>query len=288
MLSVPHFKVVRYFEDSKEIFPTVEIKGGVAITYRDSQTDFGAINTFTQYPELNSIVEKVKTFIGHERRLNSIIASQGLFRFSEVFFEENPDAVNHIGEGTGNKIVSSVIEKLPAAFLESPQSGEEYVRILGRVAGQRSYRYILRKFLCETEQIDHYKLFIPEANCEGKYGEALTDPIIGYPKECSADTYLCGGSFDTEIEPINFEKYYKTKFFRALLGVKKTTHHSPPIVWGSIPLQNFKTDSDIDWTQSIADIDKQLYEKYHFSPDEISFIEENVTAMSDSTENSDK
>jgi hypothetical protein len=44
-------------------------------------------------------------------------------------------------------------------------------------------------------------------------------------------------------------------------------------------LQNFNKDSDIDWTKPIFEIDQQLYEKYQFSKEEITFIEENVQPM---------
>ena len=37
MLSDEHFKVIRYFENSKDVFDTVDIKGGVAITYHDNE-----------------------------------------------------------------------------------------------------------------------------------------------------------------------------------------------------------------------------------------------------------
>ena len=46
-----------------------------------------------------------------------------------------------------------------------------------------------------------------------------------------------------------------------------------------IPLQNFTTDSDIDWTKSIEDIDKQLHKKYKLSKEEIEFIEKMIKAM---------
>ncbi|UKI12645.1 MAG: hypothetical protein L6V84_08285 [Oscillospiraceae bacterium] len=71
------------------------------IAYRDARIDFGPINTFVQYPELNSILEKVKA--SGAPGLNTIIASQGLFRFSENFFCDHPEAKGIIGEGTGNK-----------------------------------------------------------------------------------------------------------------------------------------------------------------------------------------
>ena len=277
MLSDTHFKVIKYFEDSKEVFPSVEIKGGVVIAYRDARIDFGPINTFVQYPELNSILEKVKA--SGAPGLNTIIASQGLFRFSENFFCDHPEAKGIIGEGTGNKIVSNVVEKMPDVFLETAPDMGDYVKILGRINNKRSVRYISKDYLLRVDQLDYFKLFIPEANNSGMFGETLTEPIVGEPNECSADTFLCGGMFDLRIEPENFAKYFKTKFFRALLGIKKTTHHCPPIVWETIPVQNFKPNSDIDWTKSISEIDRQLYKKYHLSADEIEFIELNVKSM---------
>ena len=71
----------------------------------------------------------------------------------------------------------------------------------------------------------------------------------------------------------------KTKFFRALLGIKKVTQHCPPKVWSLIPLQDFSLSSDIDWSQSIAEIDRQLYAKYGLSAEEIAFIESHVKEM---------
>lgn len=73
--------------------------------------------------------------------------------------------------------------------------------------------------------------------------------------------------------------YIKTKFFRALLGVKKVTQHCPPSVWSMIPLQDFTENSDIDWSKPIAEIDRQLYKKYSLTLDEIRFIETHVKEM---------
>ena len=44
-------------------------------------------------------------------------------------------------------------------------------------------------------------------------------------------------------------------------------------------LQNFTFTSDIDWSQSIADIDKKLYKKYNLTDAEISYIEGTVKSM---------
>jgi hypothetical protein len=64
-----------------------------------------------------------------------------------------------------------------------------------------------------------------------------------------------------------------------MLGTLKITQHNPKSTWKNVPLQDFTGESDIDWLQSIADIDKQLYAKYGLSEKEIAFIETNVKAM---------
>lgn len=277
MLHDEHFKVLYYEPDGKKIFPETDIKGGVAITIRNAHEFYGEIGTFTSFDTLNSIIRKIGK--KNEKQLKTIIASQGLFRFSEAFFKENSETISLIGKGTGAKIVSSILEKLPSVFLDTPTQTEEYVRFLGRINNQRIYKYIKRKYLTENSFIDSYKLFIPEANNKGTYGETLTEPMIGLPLDGSSDTFLNAGPFKSEIEAKNLAIYIKTKFFRALLGVKKVTQHCPPVVWELIPLQDFTEHSDIDWTKSVAEIDKQLYAKYGLDETEINFIETHVKEM---------
>ena len=74
-------------------------------------------------------------------------------------------------------------------------------------------------------------------------------------------------------------KYIKTKFARTLLGTLKVTQDNKKETWANVPLQDFTPNSDIDWSQSIAKIDEQLYEKYKLERPEIDFIEKNVKAM---------
>lgn len=279
MLSDNHFKVIHYFENSKDVFDTVDIKGGVAITYHNKNKDFGKINIFTAYPRLTDIVQKVIKSKNGATGLNQIIASQGLYRFSDYFFKKNPYALDYIGNGTGNKIVSSVMEKLPDIFIDNVSSKDNYIRILGRIKNQRVWKWIKREYIIENEYLDSYNLFVPEANNTGKFGETLTAPSYGIPGDATADTYLSAGVFKTKIETENLNKYMKTKFFRALLGVKKVTQHCPPMVWEMIPCQDFTEDSDIDWSKSVHEIDLQLYKKYGLSDEEIAFIESKVKPM---------
>lgn len=64
-----------------------------------------------------------------------------------------------------------------------------------------------------------------------------------------------------------------------MLGILKATQDNKKETWRLVPLQDFTASSDIDWSQSVADIDRQLYRKYSLSESEIAFIEEKVRPM---------
>ena len=50
-------------------------------------------------------------------------------------------------------------------------------------------------------------------------------------------------------------------------------------VFRFIPIQDFTSSSDIDWSKPIADIDRQLYAKYGLTDEEIAFIESMIKPM---------
>ena len=74
-------------------------------------------------------------------------------------------------------------------------------------------------------------------------------------------------------------KYVKSKFARTMLGILKVTQNNAKPTWAKVPLQDFTENSDIDWSKSIPEIDKQLYKKYGLSEEEINFIESHVKEM---------
>ena len=64
-----------------------------------------------------------------------------------------------------------------------------------------------------------------------------------------------------------------------MLGTLKITQSNKKDTWKNVPLQDFTAQSDINWNQSVAKIDQQLYKKYGLNTKEIAFIEEKVRAM---------
>lgn len=87
------------------------------------------------------------------------------------------------------------------------------------------------------------------------------------------------GEFTTRDEAEALAKYIQTKTCRALLGALKVTQNIAKPLWQFVPLQDFTSNSDIDWSLSVAEIDRQLYAKYGLSDNEISFIESHVKEM---------
>lgn len=110
-------------------------------------------------------------------------------------------------------------------------------------------------------------------------GEGLSTPLIGEPLIGYTETFIGIGAFETRSEAEAALKYIKSKFARTLLGIIKVTQHNQKGTWKYVPLQDFTPHSDIDWTQSVAEIDRQLYAKYGLTESEINFIETKVRAM---------
>lgn len=88
MLNDPHFKILSYEADSSKVFSNTDIKGGVAISYRSVNEDFGAIGTFTAFSELNSIIKKIKSVKAES--LSEIVSGRGVYRLSDKALKEFP------------------------------------------------------------------------------------------------------------------------------------------------------------------------------------------------------
>lgn len=130
-----------------------------------------------------------------------------------------------------------------------------------------------------VDSFNSYRVFLPAANGSGTLGEVLSSPIVGHPGIGHTETFMTIGNFKTETEATACLKYIKSKFCRVMLGVLKITQHNSAEKWEFVPLQDFTPASDIDWSSSIADIDRQLYKKYGLTEEEIAFIETKVKEM---------
>lgn len=279
MLEDPHFKILYYEGISNKIFPNKDIKGGIVVSYHDNKKDFGAIGIFTPYAELNSILKKVRSSADF-KSMETIAISRTAYRLTEKMHEDHPEAISQLSKGHRYDMSTNILELLPQIFFDrAPDDGHEYLKILGRLNNARVNKYIRKDYVDDVSDMDKFKLFIPEASGTGKFGETITKPVLAEPYEVSTETFMDIGGFDTNEEAQNALNYIIGKFARALLGVMKATQHITPKSFRYIPLQDFTSHSDIDWSKSIPEIDQQLYRKYGLDEKEISFIESHVKEM---------
>ncbi|HEM4413202.1 TPA: Eco57I restriction-modification methylase domain-containing protein [Streptococcus suis] len=279
MLSDPHVKVVYYEQNSSMVFPGTDIKGGVAITYQDKTKDFGAIETFTPYAQLNSILKKVSPLT--EQTFDTIVSGRGVYKLSQKALDDFPEIEQIQSKGHKKDIGSGAFRILKdIVFYENvPNDGKEYVKFLGLENLKRTYYWIASEYVDAPLSFSNYKIFIPKSNGSGALGEVPSTPLIGAPLIGATETFLSLGNFSSQLEAENCLNYIKTKFARAMLGVLKITQDNTRDKWSKVPLQDFTSSSDIDWSQSVAEIDAQLYKKYGLSQEEIDFIESKVKAM---------
>lgn len=278
MLSDPHLKVLWYEADGKKIFPGTDIKGGVAVTYRDATKYFGAIDTFVPFEELKSIIAKVLN--NKASSFSSIVYSRTEYRLTDVMHQDFPNAIHQLSNGHPYDMATNIFESLPEIFFDiAPQDGHTYVGIYGLLNMKRTLKYIRKDYVNEVENLGSFKVFVPKSNGSGALGEALSTPLIGAPLIGHTESFVSIGNFQTENEAENCMKYIKTKLARCLLGVLKVTQDNPPEKWRYVPLQDFSEASDIDWQKSVAQIDCQLYSKYGLDEEEIHFIESHVKEM---------
>ncbi|MDU5201398.1 Eco57I restriction-modification methylase domain-containing protein [Finegoldia magna] len=283
MLNDEHFKVMKYIQKSNMAFPGTDIKGGVAITYRDATKNFGEIGTFTPFEELNSILKKVVAKEGKDRLgIGHLMYVQNKLNLDKLK-KYNEDIIKKLGSGgKERRLVSSIFDTLSELFLDNIEdsSKQDYYRIIGRQGNKRIFKWIKKDFIEDNGNLYAYKVIVPAANGSGTIGEVLSTPLIGEPLIGYTQTFISIGCFETYEEANNLLKYIKCKFTRAMLGIKKVTQNNKTKeTWSKIPVQDFTENSDIDWSQSIPEIDQQLYEKYNLSKDEIDFIEEKVQEM---------
>ena len=275
MLNDEHYKVVQYWANSGDVFPTVDIKGGVAVTYWDKNKTFEKIGTFVAHEPLRTALEKVLAIKGFKSLTDSIYP-QNKYEFSTLY-KDYPHYKNIIGsDGADKRLRPNAFDKLDV-FTENQSKGE--IPIHGLIKNKRVIRFINSKYIEASENLDKYKVLVPKANGSGAIGEVLSTPMVGEPMVGYTGSFIGIGAFETQVEAENCMKYIKTKFARAMLGTLKVTQDNPRETWLNVPLQDFTASSDIDWSKSIPEIDKQLYKKYGLSAEEISFIESKVREM---------
>jgi hypothetical protein len=270
-----HIQSIVNIPISNSVFPAVEISGG--------------INYFVYNPNYNGDIE----FTEYYDEENSQT-------FTRPLFEEGLDII--LSSGFSHNIISKVKNE-SFESITAITKGRNAFGILGKNANEISspthqngyyelrckheeIRYVDSELITKNKEIaDKWKIFISKSNgaagllTDNKEVSILGKPYLAKPKAACTDSLIPIGNFETEFEAKALESYIKTKFLRYMVGILKTSQNILQNVYQFVPIQDFTPESDIDWTKSIEDIDKQLYDKYNLNNEEAKFIEEIIKPM---------
>ena len=276
MLNDGNVRKLVTFDDSKVLFSNVEIKGGCCYYIEDLnykgdceytlvesesvQTERISLNAFDvliRHPRLAKIVKKIMDIIKDATCVDSIISSDTPFGIptkptnnAKTQFTLTPHKIDD------NSVALYYVEDL-----------------------KRCIAYVDRHSIKKNYQdIDKPKAFIPEAGGSGNDTKVLGNPEYAPANSVCSQSYLYA-AFSSDEEAINFTKYIRTRFLRVLVSAKKITQHATNRVYSYVPLQDFTNRSDIDWSEPISEIEKQLYVKYNLTEEEIEFIEKMIKPM---------
>lgn len=264
MLNDKRISHIYDFVNAKDCFPTSSIGGGVCYILWDSK--------FRGNCKITNINGNKRDT--EERELN---------QFS-VFIRYN-DAVHIVSKCKSNKAFSLIVNARNPFGLSSKVRGKDTGDL--RLFTSSGITWIDRKSISESNNlVNKYKIMMSKATAEhagepDKNGQfkIVSRIELLIPKEVCTDSYLIIGESNNKNIVINEYKYIKTKFARFLLMLAVSSINLSSDKFQFVPLQDFTEGSDIDWSKSIEEIDKQLYAKYNLTEEEISFIESMIKPM---------
>ena len=278
MLKGEHLRKLVVFPDGGDVFQNVEIKGGICYYLEDNQ--YSGLCQYVLYRDglAQCSMRKLDTFdiLIREPQLYDIVV-----KVEEKRKTDNMDVVETIiSADTPFGIPSTPRTSTKTPFKVYTDKTNAHNVLLSHIEDQkRKIEYVSQEDIHKNaKDVEKYKVFIPGAGGSGNDAKVLGTPIVA-PKNSVCSQSFLYAAFETEEEASNFMKYLLTKFFRILVSSLKITQSAPSRVYRFVPLQDFTDKSDIDWSQNIADIDRQLYTKYSLSPDEIAFIEKTIRPM---------
>ena len=258
MLDDGRVRVLHDFLNADECFGNgVEIKGGVCYFLWERERK-GPCRIFTHSE--NRVIEQPS-------RMMRTHGSDVFIRYAEGISVYKK--VSERKEESFEKFVSS---QKPFGLRTFVHGKENPFKNAVKLYERGGIGYISRKEIEKHEEwIDEPKVFISAAyNAGDNYPhQILGKPILSLEESCCTETYVVVGPWKTQKEARNVDSYIKTRFFRFLVMLKKSSQHAAATVYSFVPMQDFSK----PWT------DAELYAKYKLTKDEIAFIESMIKPM---------
>lgn len=266
-----HFSIVCSYI-GKNLFPSTDLSTVSAFLWDESYT--GNV-VFREYFDGRNEMSRPL----FEDGLDIILPSNNMVSILKKVISENYIPLNKIT--TGRDAFGIVGKGIENRSSELPFEGS-----ISLQCAYEEIRYYDKSLVLKNRKIlESYKIFTSKGNggagllTDGKPVAIIGKAFVAGPDSACTDSMIPFGCFDDIIQAENLQKYFCTKFLRFLVGVLKVSQNLYQNVYQFVPLQDFTSTSDIDWSQSVSDIDRQLYAKYGLSDDEIAFIEKMIKPM---------
>lgn len=146
------------------------------------------------------------------------------------------------------------------------QPGPRGLRDPVLVYGNQQTSYLERSAITNNAAwVDRWKVLLVKAHGTSGRDDVtiLGEPVVAAPPSACTETYLVIGNYDSEQEAANVAAYMRTRFVRFLVSLRKITQNITRDSYRFVPLLA----TDRAWT------DRDLYDRYGISADEVSFIE---------------
>ena len=256
MLNDARIRKLVDFEDANEVFPGVDIAGGICyfLWERDSKGLCKVVNIHGEVQTASTrSLNEFKTFIRHSEAvpvIRKVLAKQ---------------------EKTMNEQVSS---RKPFGLSTTERPKKKGDIILRWQKGEGPYNS--EDITVGVELIDKWKVITSyvghdHAGNPGKDGKrrVLSKIDILSPGTICTETYLVIGAFNKKSEAENLIAYMQTKFFRFLVSQFMYSHHITKNSYSFVPI----LDMGVKWT------DEMLCERYGIIKEEFKFIESKIRPM---------
>ena len=259
MLNDKRIAFIADFDDSRELFPTADIAGGICYIGWNSlykgQCNFVSIKAGIRTSKLRDLSDS-SVFIREIGALKIIDKIKGYreANMSSVVYSRNPFGFTSNREGSSNPF--------PNSLHMFTSKGWTYVDI--------------NDVTSNVDIIGKWKTMMSKTGAEhagqsdsNGMKRVVSRIAVLAPNEICSESYLILSAFDNKEEAENLVIYMKSRFARFLLSTILLTQNIAKDKFQLIPLQDFSK----PWT------DAELYAKYGLTEDEIAFIESMIKPM---------
>ena len=265
MLNDSRIRVLVDYPNSAELFPTVDIKGGICYFLWDRDNPGSCEVTFSRDGVAHGPTERDLSqhdvFVRDSRALTILdrVLRQGADSFSDLVSTRDPFGPALTSNFTG--------------YSRKPKKGD--LRLYMNQGEKRGETWVSPDKVTRNEDlVDVWKVLIPKAGPGNSGGHVLPDMVLGRPMAAAPGsvctlTFLTVGPLASEAECTSVMSYMRTRFFRFLVSLRKPSQDAAKSTYLWVPIQSW----DRDWT------DELLYEQYGITEDEQAYIAEMIREM---------